>query len=85
MFSSCLSRCRLNCFIVNIFVDKLQGCYRDGLERRRRHEELFKSLLYPKDGNLPDSVYQSKDQSRSSYRSFAGAWISAGTVFFIMA
>ena len=35
IFSSCLSRCRLNYFVVNIFVDKLQGCYRDGLEEGR--------------------------------------------------
>ena len=34
-FKKCLSKCRLNFLAVNIFVDKLQGCYRDGLDEGR--------------------------------------------------
>lgn len=85
IFSSCLSRYRLNGFVMNIFVDKLQGCYRDGLEEGRDMRS-FSSLYFILRMAICLMVYIGwKIQSRSSYRSFAGAWISAGTVFFIMA
>ena len=31
-FRSCLSKCRLNSVAVNIFVEKMHGCYRNGLD-----------------------------------------------------
>ena len=64
---------------MNIFVDKLQGCYRDGLEEGRDMRS-FSSLYFILRMAICLIAYISQ-----SYRSFAGAWISAGTVFFIMA
>ena len=32
MFRSCLSKCRLSSVALNIFVEKMQGCYRNGLD-----------------------------------------------------
>ena len=34
-FTLCLSRCHLNSIAVNIFVDKVHGCYRNGLDGGR--------------------------------------------------
>ena len=34
-FQSCLSRCHLNSTAINIFVEKIQGCYRNGLDGGR--------------------------------------------------
>ena len=34
-FRLCLSKCRLNFIAVNIFVDKVHGCYRNGLDGGR--------------------------------------------------
>ena len=34
-FRSCLSKCRLSSVALNIFVEKMQGCYRDGLDGGR--------------------------------------------------
>ena len=34
-FQSCLSRCHLNSIALNIFVEKIQGCYRNGLDGGR--------------------------------------------------
>ena len=35
MFRSCLSKCHLNSFTINIFTDKIQSCYRNGLDGGR--------------------------------------------------
>ena len=51
-FKLCLSKCRLDFIAVDIFSDKLQGCYRNGLDKRMRHEKLFWSLLSFKDSDL---------------------------------
>ena len=32
MFRSCLSKCHLNSFAITIFTDKIQSCYRNGLD-----------------------------------------------------
>ena len=34
-FQSCLSRCHLNLITLNIFVEKIQGCYRNGIDGGR--------------------------------------------------
>ena len=34
-FRKCLSKCKLNCVSINIFVEKFYGCYRDGLDGGR--------------------------------------------------
>ena len=34
-FQSCLSKCHLNSITLNIFVEKIQGCYRNGIDGGR--------------------------------------------------
>ena len=34
-FRSCLSKCHINCITVNIFIEKIHGCYRNGLDGGR--------------------------------------------------
>ena len=82
-FKFCLSKCRLNTFALSIFVDKLQGCYRDGLGEGQDMRSLSSLYFY-----LRMAIYLSAYIIRkilSSHRSFAGVWISAGTAFFIVA
>ena len=40
VFQSCLSKCRLNFIAVHIFVEKVNGCYRDGCEGGRDMRSL---------------------------------------------
>ena len=85
IFNSCLSRCRLNCFVVNIFVDKLQGCYRDGLEEGRDMRSFSSLYFILRMAICLIACIGRNIQSRSSYQSFAGVWVSASTVLFIVA
>ena len=83
VFKWCQSKCRINLFAVNIFVEKLQGCYRDGLDGGRDMRS-FSSLYF----FLRMAVYLTAFVSRkilTTHRSLAGSWVAAGTVLFIMA
>ena len=40
VFRLCLSKCRLNFIAINIFVEKVNGCYRDGLDGGRDMRSL---------------------------------------------
>ena len=44
-FQSCLSKCRLNSIALNIFVEKMHGCYRNGLDGGRDMRS-FSGLYY---------------------------------------
>jgi hypothetical protein len=68
---------------VNIFIDKLQGCYKDGLQEGRDMRSF--SGLYFILRMAICLIAQICRKIQSSYRSFAVVWISAGTAFFIVA
>ena len=82
-FKLCLSKCRLNSFALRIFVDKLQGCYRDGLGEGRDMRSLSSLYFF-----LRMAIYLTAyifRKIQSSHQSFDWVWISAGTAFLIMA
>ena len=45
IFRKCLSKCHLNYFTINILLDKVYGCYRDGLDGGRDMRS-FSSLYF---------------------------------------
>ena len=82
-FRSCLSKYRLNFIVVNIFVDKVHGCYRNGLDGGRDMRSfsglyfLLRTLVYLT-GFL--SVKLSKDNIWLSNN----MWFPAGSLFLII-
>ena len=44
-FQSCLTKCRINCIALNTFIEKLYGCYRNGLDGGRDMRR-FASLYF---------------------------------------
>ena len=81
-FKMYLSKCRLNFLAMNIFIDKLQGCYRDGMGEGRdmrsfsglyfflRMAIVLIAHIFLKLPIIP--------------RSLTCVWISVGTAFFIV-
>ena len=86
LFQSCLSKCHLNFITVNIFVDKVHSCYRNGLEGGRDLRS-FSGLYF----FLRMTVYVISTLSHIFLKvndnvwSIDEIWFPTGTVFIITA
>ena len=78
-FRSCLSKCHLNFIVIHTFLDKVYGCYRNGLDGRRDMRSF--SGLYFLLGIIAFFIV-ALSRAMSSYL-FINRWFANGTVFFI--
>ena len=78
-----LSKCRLNFIALNVFVEKVNGCYRNGLDGGR-DMRCFSSLYFFIRIVLYFAGFLSKKLSNSIW-SMKAIWFSSGTIFFIAA
>ena len=78
MFQSCLSKCHLNSLALNIFVEKMQGCYRNGLAGGRDMRS-FSGLYF----FLRMIVYIIVYVIHSIAKHHVSEWYSAGVVLLI--
>ena len=83
VFRLFLSKCRLNFIALNIFVEKINGCYRNGLDGGRDMRS-FSSLYFFMRIVLYFAGFLSKKLSNSIW-SMKAIWFSSGTIFFIAA
>ena len=86
LFRSCLSKCRLNFIPVNIFVEKLHSCYRNGLEGGRDLRSFsglyfFLRMIVFLVGGLIYIFLKVND----NVWSVNGIWFSNGTIVMITA
>ena len=82
-FRSCLSKCHLNSIAINIFVDKVYGCYRNGLDGGRDMRS-FSGLYFL----LRIVVYFTGLLSHKLLHHFSflsEIWFPVGTVFLLSA
>ena len=85
-FKLCLSKCRLDFIAVDVFVDKLQGCYRNGLDKGRDMRSfsglyfLLRMVIY-----LTGMLSQKILSPHRSQLLATVIWFPAGTIFFILA
>ena len=80
-FRSCLSKCHLNSIALNIFTEKIYGCYRNGLHGGR--DMRFISGLYFILRIMPFMI-KLIIRPVSEYHAFVH-WYFSGTLFFITA
>ena len=78
-FRSCLSKCHLNFIIIHTFLDKVYGCYRNGLDGGRDMRGF--SGLYFLLGIIAYFIV-ALSRTMSSYL-FISHWFAIGTVYFI--
>ena len=86
LFKSCLSKCRLNFISVNIFVEKVHKCYRDGLDGGRDLRSFsglyfFLRIALYLLGPLSDSLLKINNNIWMT----DAIWFPTGTVFMITA
>ena len=79
IFRSCLSKCHLNFIAVHIFIDKVQSCYRNGLDGGRDMRSFSGIYFF-----LRGAVYllSSVSHALQSYI-FICDWFTLGTLFFL--
>ena len=83
VFRLCLSKCRLNFIAINIFVEKVSGCYRDSLDGGRDMRSL--SGFYLLFRLIVALVGQLSHWLMNDVVTFKFIWIPIGTVFMIAA
>ena len=76
-FRSCLSKCHLNSIIIHTFLDKVYGCYRNGLDGRRDMRS-FSGLYFLLE--IIAYFIVALSRAMSSYL-FISQWFAIGTVF----
>ena len=79
-FRSCLSKCHLNFIVIHIFLDKVYGCYRNGLDGGRDMRS-FSGLYFLLGITAYFTVLLS--HAMSSYL-YVSRWFAIGTLFFII-
>ena len=78
-FRSCLSKCHLNSITVHIFIDKVQSCYRNGLDGGRDMRSFSGFYFF-----LRGAVYLISSLSHAlSFYIFINDWFTLGTLFFL--
>ena len=85
VFRSCLSKCRLDFISVHIFVEKVSGCYRDGLDDSRDMRSLSGFYFLLRMIMAVVGVLSYSFLNINHVWTFKVIWIPLGTVFMIAA
>ena len=81
LFQSCLSKCRLNSLALKIFVEKMHGCYRNGLDGGRDMQS-FSGLYFFLRMMVYIIAYSAFDSTLIDKHHISGCY-SAGVLFLI--
>ena len=84
VFRSCLAKCRLNFTVLNIFAEKIHGCYRDGLDGGRDMRS-FSGIYYFVRFLLVLTAYLCQKLSKDNEWLSEDMWFPIGTVFLTIA
>ena len=79
-FRTCFSKCHLNFAVINTFLDKVHGCYRNGLDAGRDMRSF--SGLYFFLQVVAYFTYLLSCAMRSYF--YVNPWFGVGTIFFII-
>ena len=87
VFRSCLSKCRLDFITVNIFVEKINCCYKDGLDGRRDMRSFSGLYFFLRKAVYLTGLISYRMLNAATIRkwSIAVIWFPTGTLFLFAA